>query len=321
MKKNELSLSLYRKMYLIRRAEEKICAHYGEDEIKNPVHLSIGEEAIAAGVCHALGRDDKIFGTYRAHGHYLARTGDTDKFFGELFGKVTGIVKGKAGSMHLSAPGAGLMGTSAIVGSAIPLAVGAAFADRQMKHASRCTAAFFGDGAIDEGVFWESVNAASLMKLPVLFVCEDNGFAVHTPASARHGYRSIGDIVSKFDCEVLKSSTTDVELVYRLTKKAIAFMKRNRRPCFLHLRYYRYMEHVGVNQDFNAGYRPKKEFDRWRRKDPVLLQRKRILRKGVREERVLALEKKIDDQIKRSFQKARKALFPASCELFTGVYG
>lgn len=318
MNMNDLGLDLYRTMYMIRRAEEAIQAHYGEDEMKTPMHMSMGEEAIAAGVCRALGREDQILGTYRSHGIYIAKTQETDRFFCEMYGKENGTSKGKAGSMHLVAPDAGLVCTSAIVGSSIPVSLGVAFANKRAGN-GRMTAVFFGDGAIDEGVFWESLNFACLKRLPVLFVCEDNGFAVHSPSSERHGYDSISDIVRGFKCDILSSESTDVEQIYALAKDAVRMAKENERPGFLHLRYYRYLEHVGVFEDFKAGYRSRAEFEKWQKLDPVRLQRERLV--GTLGPAALAeVEKQIDSQIEKSLAAARQAAFPAAHVAAEDVY-
>lgn len=314
-----LDLDLYKKLYLIRKTEKEICEHYPEDEMKTPMHMSIGEEAIAAGVCQALKAKDQVFGTYRSHALYLAKTGETDKFFAEMYGKATGGAKGKAGSMHLSAPEAGLLATSAIVASIIPVAIGAAFANKIKKN-NKITAVFFGDGAIDEGNFWESLNVASLMKLPILFICEDNGFAIHTPVSERHGYKSIADIVSKFNCNVFQEETTDVKTIYDLTSQAIESIKKTHFPCFLHLKYYRYLEHVGIKQDFNAGYRSQEEFEKWYKKDPVNLQRKKLLKLGIKQEELSSLEKEIDEQVKNSISLAKKAGLAGINQVYQDIF-
>lgn len=312
-------MELYKKLYRIRKAEEKIREHYNEDEMKTPMHMSMGEEAIVVGVCHSLEAEDQIFGTYRSHAIYLAKTGDTDNFFAEMYGKDTSLQKGKGGSMHLCAPDSGLMGTSAIVGSIIPVAVGAAFANKEKKN-GKLVAVFFGDGATDEGVFWESLNVACLMKLPVLFVCEDNGLAVHTPKSSRHGHNSITDIVAQFNCDVFKDKTTDVERIYDLSCSAIRLLKETQRPCFLHLEYYRYLEHVGTNEDFDAGYRSRDEFEEWYKRDPINMQRKKLLELGIKEEGIIKIEREIDNQIVSSLKLAQKAPFPDRSELYEGVY-
>jgi TPP-dependent pyruvate/acetoin dehydrogenase alpha subunit len=319
MGKIELNVELYKKVYLIRRAEEKIREHYNEDEMKTPMHMSMGEEAIAVGVCHSLKADSQIFGTYRSHAIYLAKTGDTDNFFAEMYGKDTSLQKGKGGSMHLCVPESGFMGTSAIVGSIIPVAVGAAFANKRNGN-GKLVAVFFGDGATDEGVFWESLNVACLMKLPILFVCEDNGLAVHTPKSLRHGHNPIANIVSQFNCNVFKEKTTDVEVIYELTCNAIRLLKETQKPCFLHLEYYRYLEHVGINEDFNAGYRSRDEFEEWYKVDPVNLQRKKLLELGYNEAEIQKMERDIDAQVEKSVELAQRAPFPDKSELYKEIY-
>jgi acetoin:2,6-dichlorophenolindophenol oxidoreductase subunit alpha len=315
----KLNLDLYRKMYLIRKAEEAICRHYPEDEMKTPVHLSVGEEAIAAGVIHALAPEDQFFGTYRSHGIYLARTGETDKFFAEMYGKATGLLKGKAGSMHLSAPEHGMMGTSAIVSAVIPVAVGAAYAAK-VSGSGRIVVVFFGDGATEEGVFWESINAASLMKLPLLFVCEDNELAVFTKKVHRRGYESLPVILEHFGCSVMADSTTDVEKIYDRTREAIGAMKGKQQPCFLHLSYYRYLEHVGICEDFDCGYRTREEFEPWLKADPLKIQREKLLTLGRTQEELKKLEAAIEEQIARSIERAKQAPFPDKEELCQQVY-
>jgi len=319
MKGIELNVELYKKVYLIRKTEEKIREHYMEDEMKTPVHLSIGEEAIAAGICQALNAEDQIFGTYRNHGIYLAKTGETDRFFAELYGKQTGVAKGKAGSMHISALGFNFLGSSAVVATIIPVAVGVSFANKR-KNNGKLVAVFFGDGALDEGAFWESLNFACLKELPIIFVCEDNGLAIHSPTFDRQGYRSISDIVSNFECNVFREETTDPEVIYRLTCNAIQMQKNTRKPCFLHLKYYRYLEHVGINQDFKFGYRSEEEFKRWYKVDPVTLQRRKLLENAYSEKEIQEMEMDIDKQIYNSIKSAQKAPFPDNNELFKDVY-
>lgn len=318
MSKQSLNLELYKKIYLIRSAERAIIENYPSDEMKTPMHMSMGEEAIVAGVCQALSKNDQVFGTYRSHGLYLAKTGETDKFFAEMYGKITGVVRGKGGSMHLSSPEAGLVVTSAVVASTIPVAVGAAFAN-QVKRNRKNVAVFFGEGALDEGVFWESLNFACLAKLPLIFVCEDNNLAVHTAKSQRQGYRSIDSIVAKFNCHVISKKTTDVEAIFNLTRKAIFQMKKTQMPVFMHFYYYRYLEHVGVFEDFDAGYRDKKEFEKWIRVDPVVLQKRRII-KNYSKKYAYEIEDKINKQIEKSIRLAKSAPFPETSELTKDVF-
>jgi len=317
LNRQDLNLTLYRKLYLIRAAEKAIRKDYQTDAMKTPMHMSAGEEAICVGVCHALAPADQVLGTYRSHGIYLAKTGETDRFFAEMYGKATGMAKGKGGSMHLTAPDDGLICTSAIVGTTIPIAVGAAFANKCRKN-GRLVAAFFGDGAIDEGVFWESLNSACAMKLPVLFVCEDNGYAVHSPVSERHGYDSITDIASRFHCDVFRDESTDAEVIHDRAKQAADSVRARGRPAFLHLKYYRYLEHVGVNEDFNQGYRAREESEPWTRADPLDVMRKKLLQ-WVPDAEIVEIEYSIDSRIAESIRKALDAPFPHSAELYKDV--
>ncbi|MEK7507148.1 MAG: thiamine pyrophosphate-dependent dehydrogenase E1 component subunit alpha [Patescibacteria group bacterium] len=311
----DLNKTLYRKLYLIRSAENAIIAHYPENEMKTPMHMSLGSEAIAVGVCTALGKQGQFFCSYRSHAVYLANTGETDAFFAELYGKSTGAVRGRGGSMHLSSPETGFLGSSAIVASTLPPAVGAAFANK-VQNNGKIIAVFFGDGAVDEGNFWESLNLASVMKLPILFVCEDNGFAVHTPTSQRHGYKSLPRIVRGFQCAVFEDDSTDVEIIFNLARSAISKMRKTKKPSFLYLRYYRYLQHAGVNQDFDAGYRSREKYKRWLEVDPVDIQRKKLIKLGKSENEIKRLEKQITFRVENSIVKAKSAPFPDQKELF-----
>lgn len=315
----DLNIELYRKMYLIRRSEEKIRQLYSEDQMKTPIHMSIGEEAIAVGVLSALKETDQVFGTYRSHAIYLSKTDNSDDFFAELYGRSTALLKGRGGSMHLCAPKYGFMGTSAIVASNIPVAVGSAFTNKCLNN-KKMVAVFFGDGAVDEGVFWESMNCACLMKIPVLFVYEDNGYAVHSPVSQRHGYNSITRIIEGFNCLVKSADTTDVEEIYNLTSECLEELKKTSQPVFLHLKYYRYCEHVGIAEDFNAGYRSKVEFKKWLKRDPLLIQKNKLQKSGFSGDEMNKLENKINLRIEDSIKKAQKALFPGKNELCKELY-
>lgn len=314
----QLNIDLYKTMYLIRQSEISIQQAYPDDEMKTPMHMSMGEEAIVAGVVRSLRQSDQVLGTYRSHALYLAKTMETDRFFAEMFGKDTGCARGKAGSMHLSDHQAGLLCCSAIVGSAIPVAMGAAFANKYKNNGKR-VAVFFGDGAMDEGVFWETVNFAGLHKLPILFICEDNGFAVHTPRQQRQSFNSDEDLFQAFGLNVFEQSETDPEQIYRATVQALQIMEDNNRPCFLRFHYYRYLEHVGINEDFLAGYRSREEFEQWFANDPLHLQRQKLISLGFAQSDIENLEKEIQNQIAASLQFARSSCYPEPHELFEGV--
>ena len=312
------SLPLYEMLYRVRRAEEAIVREYPRGKMKSPMHMSLGQEVVAVGVCAALHAEDQVFSSYRSHAAYLAKTGDLESFFGELLGRVTGRAHGKAGSMHLSFPERGFMGASAIVGSMLPVATGAAFA-LKTKGNGRVACTFFGDGAVDEGAFWESVNVACAMRLPVLFVCEDNGYAIHTPKSERHGYDAISNVVAACRMHVRSSDTTDIEEIVRLSEEALSAMRDAGTPAFLHLRCHRYLEHVGVREDFDAGYRSADEHAEWKKRDAVELQRARLLTQGTSDADLKELETRIDAEIAASLTAAKAAPQPPIEELIADV--
>ena len=314
-----INFDLFRMMCLIRKSEEAIQKYYPEQEMKTPMHMSFGEEAIVAGLVHALNQEDQVLGTHRSHALYLAKTGETDRFFAEMYGKITGMAHGKSGSMHLSAPDMGLLCCSAIVAGSIPIAMGAAFANKYLKNGKR-VAVFFGDGATDEGVFWETINFACLKKLPILFVCEDNGLAVHTPRACRHATQSLNEVVAGFGCNVYEEKSTDAEVIRSIALSALAAMEENGRPCFLRLHYCRYLEHVGIHEDFDAGYRSREDYLQWLEVDPIVLQRKKLEAVGIPAQKVLEIETTIGEQIARSIDYARQSDFADLAELHRGVF-
>lgn len=316
------SLSLYRSLYLIRAAESRIIRHYPEDEMRTPMHMSMGQEVVSVALAHALGPQDQVYGYYRSHALFLAMTQDPERFFAELYGKVTGTAHGKAGSMHLASPRDGLFATSAIVGSTIPAAVGHAFANNSLNNGKVC-AAVFGDGALETGDFWESLNAACAMRVPILFVCEDNSYAVHSPQSVRHGFDRIAEVVAKFRCAVFETESTDVEVVHAAVAKALAGMDRDGAGCgpaFLQVRTYRYLDHIGIEEDFDVGYRSREEFEAWRARDPLDIQRRRLLEQGMLAEEIERVERRIDERLDAAVAAARAALLPPLDELHVGVF-
>lgn len=316
---SQQSLKLYRTMLLIRKSEEGIIKYYAQDDMKTPMHMSMGEEAIVAGICAAFTPEDQVLGTYRSHALYLAKTDDCEGFFAELYGKETGGARGKAGSMHLSMPSKGMLGSSAIVASSIPLAMGVAYANRYKKQKNR-VAVFFGDGAVDEGVFWESINFAALHKLPVMLVCEDNGLAVHTKRDARHGFDSICEVVKKFKIHVVESDSTDALEIHDLTVKAFEHMDATGEPVFMRLHYYRYLEHVGINSDFNDHYRDEADFLPWKQRDPLVVMRNQLLEMKVPAQTLDAIETEVDAVVQQSITSAMNAKFAPVSEITDGVF-
>ena len=317
----DVKLALYRRMFLARYAEEEIQREYHNDEMKTPMHMSMGSEHIAAGLCEALGDRGRVFGTYRSHALYLARTGDVGGFFAEMYGKETGCCKGKAGSMHLCNPGMGFMGASAIVGGIIPVAVGYAFSNLY-RGIDDITAVCFGDGATNEGTFWESMNLACVKKLPIIFVCEDNGLAVHTFKEVRNSYKflDLGNLhLFPFDCITDGASTTKVGQIYNIVCRAVQRMKDEGGPVFLRFRYYRYLEHVGIKHDFDKGYRSEDIYNTWRDRDPVLTYR-RTLMKELPVSFIGSIEQEVEEQVTTAVQNAKEAPSSPVESIYNGVY-
>jgi len=302
---------------LARLCEEKIRQVYASNELKTPVHLGIGGEAIPIGVGHCMPKGTKYFGTYRNHTLYLMLTDNTDAFFGELYGRVTGPGKGKAGSMHLTAPDQGLMCTSAVVGTTIPTAVGAAFAAKY-RGSDEWTVVTFGDGAMEEGVFFESLNFACLHKLRILFVCEDNDLAIHSPGRARRGHRSMQQAVQAFECHTHSGDGTNLLQVIHATEQIKSQILKEQRPGFLHFTYMRHLEHVGPNEDFDAGYRPRPSTEEKTKSDPVANFQKQLVAMDCADD-LLRIEVQLRDRIEASVKKALASPFPGPEELYTDV--
>jgi acetoin:2,6-dichlorophenolindophenol oxidoreductase subunit alpha len=314
------AIQLFKSLFLARRSEEYIVKHYPENHMRTPMHMSMGQEFVSVGVCAALEGKADVFASYRSHSAFLAQTHDTDRFFSELYGRTSGTGEGKGGSMHLAAPDQGHILSSGVVATQIPVAVGAAFANRQLRT-GRTAVAFFGDGAADAGVFWESLNAAALFRLPVMFVCEDNGYAVDTPREARQVARSLCEAVKPFGADIYEDDSGDVESVYSLAKVAVEKAHRDRRPAFLNIKCCRYLEHVGIGTDWSWGYRDQATVEReWISRDAVKVQRARLAGHQVSESAIVAMEEEIDKAIDSSVKRAAAAPIPAPDRLHAGVF-
>jgi pyruvate dehydrogenase E1 component alpha subunit len=234
-----------------------------------PVHLCIGQEAIAAGVCDLLAADDQVMSTHRAHGHYLAKGGDLQAMMAEMHGKATGCSSGMGGSMHLVDLNAGFLGAAPIVGSTIPIAVGVAFGLRLLGE-ERVVVAFFGEGATEEGAFHEALNFAALKRLPVLFVCENNLYSVYSPLSVRQPKgREVHRLAAGHGIESRRGDGNNVEQVHAMTCDALSRIRSGRGPAFLEFSTYRWREHCGPNYDNHIGYRTEEEFAHWQHLCPI----------------------------------------------------
>ena len=314
-KMNKL-ISLYKKMFLIRKSEEVIIENYFDDDMKTPMHMSMGSEAIAAGVCEAINDGDQVFGTFRSHAPYLAKTGDLDGFFAEMYGKKDGCCEGKSGSMHLCNMDKGYVSSSAIVCSNVPVAVGAAFANK-FKNNGKKVVVFFGDGAMEEGSFWESINMASVWSLPILFVCEDNKLAVNTTTECRQGYKDIGNIIEEFDIIHHSGSGFDAQFIESVTSSTLKKMEETERPGFIKFEYYRQMEHVGVNSDAHEYYRKSDNKRFCSDKDPLAYMKSKL---NICEIDVSDIEKEITKSIYEALENAKKSEFSPVSDLYKDVY-
>jgi TPP-dependent pyruvate/acetoin dehydrogenase alpha subunit len=307
--------NVYRKLRLIRRVDEEVARIYPSDSIKSPVHLSIGQEFVSVGVCDVMGPDDVVSGTYRSHAAYLAKGGDLNAMIAELYGKDTGCARGKGGSMHLVDMKRCILGSSAVVGTTIPVAVGYALALKR-ECSGRVVAAFFGDGATEEGVFYESLNFAALHRLPILFVCENNFYAIHTPLSKRWATRRLCERVETYGIPSKQVADGDVFAIRQAAADAFSPMRTgDGGPAFLECHTYRWREHVGPNEDYEAGYRGRDELAPWQQRDQV----ESVgcsLSAGERQR----IDAEIEAKIEAAFEFAEISPAPEKRELYTDVY-
>jgi len=305
---------LYQSLRRLRRVEEEVARVYPSDRIKSPVHLSIGQEALAVGVIDVLETADIIAGSYRSHASYLAKGGSLRGMIAEMYGKSTGCAGGKGGSMHLVGPEVNVMGSSAVVATQIPHAVGAALVQK-MKGTQNVAVVFFGDGATEEGVFHESLNFAALHKLPVLFVCENNGYAIHTPLDKRWATDRLVERVVTYGMPADKVADGDIFTIRALATERIAAMRRGGGPAFLELHAYRWREHVGPNEDFEAGYRSRDEAEPWMDNDQMA-RLANMVDPAVR----ASIDAAIEAEIKDAFDFAENSPPPMPEELYNHVY-
>jgi TPP-dependent pyruvate/acetoin dehydrogenase alpha subunit len=307
---------LYRTLYRVRRVEEEIARIYPTDKLKSPVHLSIGQEAVATAMCAPLTREDTVFCTYRGHAAYLAKGGDLKQMLAEMYGKATGCTKGKGGSMHLIDPEAGVMGASAVVGTTIANAVGYAYSVKLRKR-NTVVMSFMGDGASEEGVFAESLNFAVLKKLPVIFVCENNGYAIHTHQSQRQG---LPDICGRARAAGVQSELITDNDILKMHDRATATVDAMRDgvatgPFFFECQTYRWKEHVGPNEDFKLGYRTREQAAHWIENDQV----KRLADLLPARKRK-QIETEVDAEVEEAVAFAEASPFPDLSDLTTDVF-
>ncbi len=313
-------LARFTTMLRIRMVEEMIAARYDEQEMRCPVHLSIGQEAIAAGVCAAFTRSDYLFSTHRSHAHYLAKGGDLPGLIAEIYGRNTGCVRGRGGSMHLCDLDVGILATMPIVGSTLPIATGAAFGSKLLGD-QRVTVVFFGDGTTEEGVFSESLNFAALQQLPIVFICENNLYSVYSPLEVRQPARDRVALAAAHGITAALGDGDDVEAIFSLTENAVARARNGGGPSFLEFATYRWREHCGPHYDNDIGYRSEAEFLAWQQRDPLARTERELLASGELCAATLSdIKASLQDEIETAFTAAREAPFPDESTLFTDLF-
>ena len=312
--------SMLRHLIRIRQFEDRVADLLDTDDINCPTHLYTGQEAVAVGVCQALSIDDYIWGTHRSHGHYLAKGGNMDTMMAELYGKETGCSHGRGGSMHLLAKEVGILGTVPLVGATIPMAVGSALVS-SIKKDQKVSVAFVGDGATEEGVFHEALNFASLKKLPVIFVCENNLYSSHLRIEDRRSQNNIYKSAEAHGMEGITVDGNNTLDVYQKAVEAVTKARSGLGPTLIECKTYRWRGHVGPSWDLDVNIREKEELDHWMEKDPIeILSKEMIQTNEITPQDLDAIKQAVASEIESSVEFARKSPFPDVKELSKNVY-
>ena len=317
-----LLMEMLRRMLRIRRFEEQVVQLVDRGEIVGAAHSYIGEEAVAVGACLALRDDDWMTGNHRSHGHPIAKGGDVRKAMAELLGKRTGFCKGKGGSMHLADFSIGILGESGILGSSIPTAVGAALGSK-LQGNDRVAVCFFGDGASNEGSFHESMNLASIWKLPVIFLCENNQYAVTSSFKDMVATENISDRAVAYNVPGVLVDGQDVMAMYEAVSQAVARARAGQGPCLIEGKTYRYEGHsLGLSRILRGGDpRDSEELEHWKSRDPIDIHKKQLLSQGIAtQEEIDQVDDKVKRQIEDALEFARQSPYPDPAELFEDMF-
>jgi acetoin:2,6-dichlorophenolindophenol oxidoreductase subunit alpha len=313
-------IEMYESLYLIRLAEEKLIELNPEQLMKCPHHYAIGQEGVAVGVCSALEKKDQIYSSHRCHGHYLAKGGSLNAFMAEMYNKIDGCTRGKGGSMHLIDTSVGMMGSHGVVGTMIPIAVGAALALKNLKQ-NNVSVVFFGDGGADQGILYESLNFAVLKNLPVIFVCENNGFASFSKAAERHAQRDISIRAQSFGIPSSSIFGQDVLKVYETMTEAVNKARRGKGPSFIETETYRFKAHCGIEEDISPHLRTKEELDKQKESCPINLFEKYMFENNIIVEKTKKeIIQRKQNEINNAVEFGRKSPLPGPEELFKGVF-
>ena len=308
---------MYRKMLEIRFFEDKVFELYGQNMVPGTIHLYAGEEAVAVGVCTALGKDDYVTSTHRGHGHCIAKGADLGQTMAEILGKKTGYCEGKGGSMHIADFKIGMLGATAVVGAGLPIAVGAGLS-ANLRRSGQIVACFFGDGASNQGTFHESLNLAALWKLPIIFVCENNLYAMGTSQSRAMAIENIADRASGYGMPGATADGNNVLDVYDVAVKAVNRARNGEGPTLLECKTYRRRGHSRVD---SAKYRPKEEVDGWLARDPIRTLHQRLLEMGnFTSEHLQQIEREVKTGIEKAVKFAVDSEFPSAQDALKDVY-
>ena len=313
-----LLLDLYSRSFLIREVEKRISSEYSNQEMRCPTHLSIGQEVVAATMGVLATNKDTFISTHRCHAHYIAKGGSLEKMLAEIYGKEEGCSLGRGGSMHLMDLKKNFMGSSAIVGNSIPIGVGLSF--NQGVKSKHISFTFFGDGATEEGAFYESLNIASTFKLPTFFICENNLYSVYSSLEPRQPKnRNLHQLCKSLDIKSFRVNDYDISKFYKLSKELINYVRKYNRPALIEVNTYRFLEHCGPNNDDNLLYRSKKEVNFFKKKDALKALEKEVLYKF--DKKVIdKLQLKIINDIDKTFKKVQKLKSPNIQIAFQGIY-
>jgi pyruvate dehydrogenase E1 component alpha subunit len=308
---------MYRRMMTIRRFEERTAEEYLERNIPGIVHSYIGQEAVAVGVCAHLGVKDRIVSTHRGHGHCIAKGADLKRMMAELYGRKTGYCKGKGGSMHIADFSIGMLGANGIVGAGLPIATGAALAAR-LEGGGHVAVCFFGDGACQEGEFHESLNLASIWKLPIIFVCENNMYGVNTPAAYAIPLRDIADRAAAYDMPGIVVEGNDVVAVYETAGQAVERARKGGGPTFLECKTYRWRAHF---EGSPVDLRPTEEIEAWKKRCPVEGLKKRLLQEEmINREDLDRIDQRILGEIEEAVKFAVDSPLPDPADALEDVF-
>ena len=317
----DLHMKMLRRMLLIRRFDETVQELVQRAELVGAAHVYIGEEAVAVGACAALRDDDYITGNHRSHGHPIAKGGDVKKAMAELLGKSTGYCKGKGGSMHLADFSIGILGESGIVASALPVAVGAAMGSK-MKNNDRVVVAFFGDGASNQGACHEAMNLAAIWKLPVIFLCENNQYAVTTSYKDTVAVENISDRAAAYNMPGVLVDGQDVWAMYEATREAVTRARAGQGPTLLEGKTYRFGDHSeGLNRIVRDPFRTDEEVEYWLKRDPIDLHKKVLLEQGIAtQEEIDQVDTDATAAIAEALEFARESPYPEPEDLLVDMY-